>query len=173
MLGGAARDAKRGPMSPISDDLLSLRRELDASDSATAVLQARCEARGLPGGPWVRARVEPCLEIADAGFRARLHAAPEEELACRRVRLVWGAFVLSRAVNWYRPRRLTDDMRRRLAETDEPFGVVARPLGYRRIRLETRLVEVAGRVSALHCRALLVTGDTEPLALVEEVYPGD
>jgi len=172
-LGGAARDAKRGPMSPISDDLLSLRRDLDAGDSATAVLQARCEALGLPGGPWVQARVEPGSEIADAGVRAHLQAAPEEDLACRRVRLVWGAFVLSRAVNWYRPGRLTDDMRRRLAETDAPFGVVAQPLGYRRIRLETRLVEVAGRVSALHCRALLVTGDAEPLALVEEVYPGD
>jgi hypothetical protein len=160
-------------MLPISDDLLSLRRDLDAGDSATAVLQARCEALGLPGGPWVQARVEPGSEIADAGVRAQLQAAPEEDLACRRVRLVWGAFVLSRAVNWYRPGRLTDDMRRRLAETDAPFGVVAQPLGYRRIRLETRLVEVTGRVSALHCRALLVTGDAEPLALVEEVYPGD
>jgi hypothetical protein len=160
-------------MSVLSDDLLSLRRELDAGDSATAVLQARCEALGLPGGPWVQAQVEPCLEIADAGVRARLQADPGEDLACRRVRLVWGAFVLSRAVNWYRPGRLTDDMRRRLAETDAPFGVVARPLGYRRIRLETRLVEAAGRVPALHCRALLVTGDAEPLALVEEVYPGD
>ena len=160
-------------MSLLSDDLPSLRRALDAGDSATAVLQARCEALGLPGGPWVQARLEPGSEIADAGVRAGLQAAPEEDLACRKVRLVWGAFVLSRAVNWYRPGRLTDDMRRRLAETEEPFGVVARPLGYRRIRLETRLVEAAGRVSALHCRALLVTGDAEPLALVEEVYPGD
>jgi hypothetical protein len=64
-------------------------------------------------------------------------------------------------------------MRRRLAETDEPFGVVARPLGYRRIRLETRLVETVGCRPSLHCQALLVTGDGEPLALVEEVYPGD
>ena len=160
-------------MSLLSDDLPSLRRALDAGDSATAVLQARCEALGLPGGPWVQARVEPFAEIADAGVRARLQVAPEEDLACRRVHLVWGARVLSRAVNWYRPGRLTDDMRRRLAETDEPFGVVARPLGYRRIRLETRLVEATGRVASLHCRALLVTGDGEPLALVEEVYPGD
>ena len=157
----------------LTDDLESLRRDLDAADSATAVLQARCEALGLPGGPRVQARVEPCAAEADAGIRERLQVEPGEDVACRRVRLVWGEQVLSRAVNWYRPGRLTADMRRRLAETDEPFGVVARPLGYRRIRLETRLVEAAGRASSLHCRALLVTGAGEPLALVEEIYPGD
>jgi hypothetical protein len=42
----------------LTDDLQSLRRDLDAADSATAVLQARCEALGLPGGPRVLARVE-------------------------------------------------------------------------------------------------------------------
>ncbi|MFM8941072.1 MAG: hypothetical protein ACKOEY_13990, partial [Phenylobacterium sp.] len=116
------------PMFMLSDDLASLRRELDAADSATAVLQARCEAFGLPGGPLVRARVEPSEAVADEAVRGRLKASPGEVLACRRVRLMWGDLVLSRAVNWYRPARLTSDMRRRLAETDEPVGVVARPL---------------------------------------------
>jgi len=157
----------------LSDDLASLRRELDAADSATAVLQARCEALGLPGGPLVRARVEPCDGVADAAVSGGLRAAPEEVLACRKVRLVWGDHTLSRAVNWYRPERLTADMRRRLAETAEPFGVVARPLGYRRVRRETRLVEEAGRPPYLHCRATLETPDGEPLALVEEIYPGE
>jgi hypothetical protein len=157
----------------LSDDLASLRRDLDAADSATAVLQARCEALGLAGGPLVRARVEPCDDVADEAIRGRLRATPGEALACRRVRLVWGEVVLSRAVNWYRPERLTADMRRRLSETGEPFGVVARPLGYRRVRRETRLVEEAGRAPFLHCRAILETPDGEPLALVEEVYPGD
>jgi chorismate-pyruvate lyase len=157
----------------LSDDLASLRRDLDAADSATAVLQARCEAFGLPGGPVVRARVEPSDAVADEAVRGRLKASPGELLACRRVRLVWGDLILSRAVNWYRPERLTADMRRRLAETDEPFGVVARPLGYRRVRRETRLVEAAGRAPFLYCRAILETPDGEPLALVEEVYPGD
>ena len=55
----------------------------------------------------------------------------------------------------------------------EPFGVVARPLDYRRVRLETRLVEAAGRGPVLKCRAVLETPDGEPLALVEETYPGE
>ena len=162
-------------MSLLTDDLAALRRALDAADSATAVLQARCEALRLPGGPRVQARVEAggVDPPADPEVRRRLRLAPDEVLACRRVRLVWGEFVLSRAVNWYRPARLTSDMRRRLAETDEPFGVVARPLDYRRVRLETRLVEAAGRGPVLQCRAVLETPDGEPLALVEETYPGE
>ncbi|MFM8375938.1 MAG: hypothetical protein ACKN9P_07775 [Phenylobacterium sp.] len=159
----------------LAEDLASLRRELDAADSATAVLQARCEALGLPGGPRVRARVEAggVDPPEDPELRRLLRLTPGEALACRRVRLVWGEFVLSRAVNWYRPGRLTAEMRRRLAETDEPFGVVARPLDYRRVRLETRRVEAAGRSPVLHCRAVLETPDGEPLALIEETYPGD
>lgn len=156
----------------LTDDLESLRRDLDAADSATAVLQARCEALGLPGGPRVLARVEAADLTLDAEVRRQLRATGEEALACRRVQLVWGDRTLSRAVNWYRPARLTADMRRRLDETDEPFGVVARPLDYRRIRLETRLLETDGRPSALYCRARLETPDGEPLALVEETYPG-
>ncbi|MFM1958988.1 MAG: hypothetical protein RL588_505 [Pseudomonadota bacterium] len=156
----------------LTDDLESLRRDLDAADSATAVLQARCEALGLPGGPRVAARREPAGEAPDAEVRRRLGAAGDEVLACRRVRLVWGERILSRAVNWYRPGRLTADMRRRLDETDEPFGVVARPLDYRRVRLETRILESEGRPTALYCRAVLETPDGEPLALVEETYPG-
>ena len=157
-------------MSLLIDDLASLRRELDAADSATAVLQARCEALGLPGGPRVRAQVEPSDAAPDGEARRRLRVAPGEALACRRVRLVWGDVVLSRAVNWYRPGLLTADMRRRLAETDEPFGVVARPLGYRRVQRETHLDQDADGVQALRCRAVLETPDGEPLALVEEVY---
>ena len=157
----------------LTDDLESLRRDLDAADSATAVLQARCEALGLPGGPRVLARVEAADMTPDAEVRRRLGAAEDEALACRRVQLVWGERLLSRAVNWYRPGRLTADMRRRLDESDEPFGVVARPLDYRRVRLETRIVEADGRASALYCRAVLVTPDGEPLALVEETYPAD
>ena len=156
----------------LTDDLESLRRDLDAADSATAVLQARCEALGLPGGPRVLARVDVADLSPDAEVRRRLGASEDEVLACRRVRLVWGERLLSRAVNWYRPARLTPDMRRRLDETDEPFGVVARPLDYRRVRLETRILETDGRPSALHCRAVLVTPDGEPLALVDETYPG-
>lgn len=159
-------------MSLLTNDLASLRRELDASDSATAVLQARCEALRLPGGPRVLAQVEAAEAAADPEVRRQLKAGPDEVLACRRVRLVWGEIVLSRAVNWYRPSRLTADMRRRLAGTAEPFGVVARPLDYRRVRLETRLVDSVGAPAALHCRAMLVTPDGEPLALVEETYTG-
>lgn len=162
----------------LADDLADLRRELDAADSATAVLQARCEAMGLPGGPTVRAKVElrAVLEAGDPsvepGVRDHLRAGRREALACRRIRLVWGDLVLSQAVNWYRPERLTADMRSRLLETDEPFGVVARPLAYRRIRLETRLDEGRGRTPMLSCRAILETPDGEPLALVDEIYLG-
>lgn len=161
-------------MISLTDDLESLRRDLESSDSATAVLQARCEALGLPGGPRVRACLEPDAPVADAAVRALLDAGPGEVLACRRVRLVWGSLVLSRATNWYRPDRLSPDMRRRLAETDEPFGVVARPLGYRRRRLETTLIKAGVDPAArLRCRAVLETPDGRPLALVDEIYPGD
>lgn len=163
-------------MISLTDDLESLRRDLESADSATAVLQARCEALGLPGGPRVLARLEPGAPVADAAVRAILEAGPDEALACRKVRLVWGRQVLSRATNWYRPERLTADMRRRLAETDEPFGVVAQPLGYRRRRLETRIETGAGTGSdpqaRLRCRAVLETPDGRPLALVDEIYPG-
>jgi hypothetical protein len=102
--------------------VVALDAELRASNSATAVLQARCV---VP----IRAEVDRSAEkSATPQVRADLGAEQGEALVYRLVRLKCGDIVYSRAENWYRPDRLTAAMNAALLSGDTPFGVVIRPL---------------------------------------------
>ncbi len=48
--------------------------------------------------------------------------------------------MLSEADNWYLPARLTPDMNRQLDATETPFGVVVKPLDFRRRNLSAELL---------------------------------
>ena len=147
--------------------------------SATAVLQAWCDAQGArPAPPIVARRVPGVDKPADASVRAILQAGPAEVVRYRRVQLACGDQVLSEADNWYRAGRLTPEMNRRLDETDAPFGVVAAPLGFARRNLSATLLfnpaaakgPVAVPPQVLRQSAVLATPDGAPLSLVVESY---
>jgi len=151
------------------DPAAALDAELRASNSATAVLQKRCDQP-------IRAQVsrDGKTPVLAAGDRARLRVGPGERLAYRYVRLVCGDKLLSRATNWYVPSRLTPEMNAALEGGDTPFGVVIRPLGPTRT---TFAVETARRSPALRHtgtvlvhHAIVLDRAGRPLAEVEESY---
>jgi hypothetical protein len=169
--------------------LESLNAELLSHDSATAVLQRFCDTHGAPPGLKIRAHLEPGpAKPADAGVRRDLQAGPDTPLRYRRVALACGDVVLSRADNWYRPDRLSEEMNRRLETTDTPFGVVVAPLNFHRRTLSARLLveplppgweaqppqaNAAPLIlppQVLEHRAVLTTSDGAPFSLVVETY---
>lgn len=148
--------------------------ELLSQPSATATLQAWCDRHALAPGEKITARRMDGPEAPiPPDVRRALEAGAREPLVHRRVELSCGAVVLSRADNWYRPRRLTPEMNRLLETTDQPFGVVVRPLAYlrRTLKIET---PAAGPMAAppvvLRHRAVLCTPDGAPFSLVVESY---
>jgi hypothetical protein len=171
------------------DELRTLHADLLANDSATAVLQAICDRRNAAGAR-IRARkvaVADDLRLA-AAARRQLGAPAGEPIHHRRVELVCGEAVFSRADNWYLPGRLTRRMNTTLATTERPFGVVAAPLGFHRRTLSTQLLfeplspdwqarpadgfdaPVAAPAAVLQHRAVLATPDGRPFSLVVETY---
>jgi hypothetical protein len=163
-------------------------RALDSADSATAVLRQWCADHHLAQAPAIQALREPGADkAADPAVRRALRAGPDEAIRYRRVRLVCGGHVLSEADNWYRPARLTEDMNRRLDETDMPFGVVVRPLGFHRRTLAVQwLFEPSRRPPGgdarqdlaiphdiLRHRAVLTDARGAPFSLVVETYAAD
>jgi hypothetical protein len=169
--------------------LQTLNSDLLSRDSATAVLQALCDRRE-PGAPRIRAhRVEtPDNPQAAATARRQLGAAANEAVRLRRVELMCGEAVLSRADNWYLPDRLTAEMNSTLNTTETPFGVVVAPLRFQRRTLSSRLLfqplppgwEAAGELAfdgpatppahVLQHRAVLQTPDGRPFSLLVETY---
>jgi hypothetical protein len=144
--------------------------ELLSGESATAVLNRWCAAHGPVGAGNIVALQDRAVHVpASPSVRRRLHAAPGEAIAFRRVRLACGPQVLSIADNWYRPGRLTAAMNQALAATDTPFGAVVRPLGFHRTILS---IHRRGRADApaLSLEAVLVDSDGEPFSLVREAY---
>ena len=169
--------------------LQTLNADLLSRDSATAVLQALCDRRD-PQAPRVRARrVEtPDNPQAAAAARRQLGAAANEPIRLRRVELMCGEVVLSRADNWYLPDRLTSEMNSALNTTETPFGVVVAPLRFQRRTLSSRLLfnplppgwEAHGELAfdgpatpppqVLQHRAVLQTPDGRPFSLLVETY---
>ncbi|WP_430425721.1 hypothetical protein [Phenylobacterium sp.] len=169
--------------------LQTLNAELLSRDSATAVLQALCD-RHDPEAPRVRARrIEtPDSPQAAAAARRELGAAANEPIRLRRVELMCGDVVLSKADNWYLPGRLTTEMNTALNTTEAPFGVVVAPLRFQRRTLSSRLLfnplpagwEARGELAfdapatppphVLQHRALLQTPDGRPFSLLVETY---
>lgn len=154
--------------------------ELLSRDSATATLQLWCDSHGSGGGARIVAR-RPAVAPKPAGEAERrdLGVGPDEPVAYRRVDLACGDKVLSRADNWYLPGRLTPEMNTALNTTQTPFGVVVRPLGFRRRTLSSALLIQSNPASGakpaippevLQHRAVLSTPDGAPFSLVVETY---
>jgi hypothetical protein len=169
--------------------LETLNGELLSHDSATAVLQAWCDAHG-PGGVRILAdRVKGVDQPPPPEAVAALGLKPGQAVRFRHVRLTCGDKVLSEADNWYLPERLTPQMNGTLDGTDTPFGVVVRPLDFRRRNLGAQLLyrplepgwearaptaPPAGPAPAqvLRHTAILTTPDGAPLSFVAETYTG-
>ena len=169
--------------------LQTVNAELLSHDSATGVLQGLCDRRG-PGAPRIRAQRVPVAEsVAEAeAVRAELGAPPDALVVHRRVELMCGTDVFSRADNWYLPGRLTPAMNAALQATDTPFGVVVRPLAFQRRTLSAKLLfqplpagwetatlpqgltPAAPPEEVLQHRAVLQTPDGARFSLVVETY---
>jgi len=120
--------------------LQTLNADLLSHDSATAVLQDWCDAHG-PGGIKITAeRVHGQDKPPPEAVSQALGVTPGRPVRYRRVRLACGKRVLSEADNWYLPDQLTPEMNSVLDTSDTPFGVVARPLDFRRRTLSARLL---------------------------------
>ncbi|MBP6545869.1 MAG: hypothetical protein KA220_04060 [Phenylobacterium sp.] len=166
-----------------------LNAELLSRDSATATLQRWCDLHG--GAVKIVAR-RPTVDAKPAGEAERrdLKVSAGEVVAYRRVELACGDKVLSEADNWYLPARLTPEMNAVLNTTQTPFGVVVRPLDFRRRTLSATPLfqplpagweddkpapDRSGAVMAvprqiLQHRAVLSTPDGAPFSLVVETY---
>ena len=105
-------------------------------------------------------------------MRAPLEVGLGEPLGFRHVLLACGDTVLSDALNWYVPSRLTPEMNNTLQTTEEPFGRVVAPLDFNRERLAGQ--RGAGPAcppeTILTHRALLRGRDGVPISLVIECY---
>lgn len=170
--------------------LQTLNADLLSHDSATLTLERWCADHALAAPAQVFAqRVPGPFKPLDAELRAQLDIGAGEPLRYRHVRLACGTHVLSEADNWYVPARLGADMNRRLDTTDEPFGKVVKPLGFRRRTLSAELLwtplprgwEVAPdavaadaplRIPAAVLRhsAVLYTSQQRPFSVVVETY---
>lgn len=169
--------------------LQTLNADLLSHDSATAVLQDWCDAHGPAGLKIVAMRIRGQDKPPTDEARAALHLQPGQGANYRRVRLACGERVLSEADNWYLPARLTPEMNRVLDSSDTPFGVVVRPLDFRRRNLSARLLyaplprgwekggaetSTMGPIPAqvLQHAAVLATPDGTPFSYVVETYTG-
>jgi chorismate-pyruvate lyase len=120
--------------------LQTLNADLLSHDSATAVLQGWCDAHGPGGLKIVAQRVRGTEKPLPEAARAALGDGAAAGVRYRRVLLACGTQVLSEADNWYLPARLTADMNRQLDDSETPFGVVVRPLDFRRRNLSATLL---------------------------------
>jgi chorismate-pyruvate lyase len=140
-----------------------LHEKLLTSPSATAVLEE------LFGAPVVIRRLA-CDPLALTPWqRERLAPTPAEPACHRRVMLLAAGKPVSEADLWYVPARLGAGMAEKLAETDEPFGAVVRPLRPSRETLATRICPPGEAVTLEH-EALLRDRHGRPIALVMERY---
>jgi chorismate-pyruvate lyase len=150
-------------------DLGRFGEELRSHDSATAVLETWCGERHFADPPKVVARLAERADQTPPPEVAReLKPRAGQRVRYRRVELVCGGRVLSRADNWYLPDRLTPDMNRLLDETDMPFGKAVKSLDFRRRTLSSETLLDRGGV--LRNRAVLTTPDGRPFSEVVETY---
>lgn len=150
--------------------------------SATATLQAWCDL-AHPGAKIVARQVKGAERVAGPAERADLQVKDSEPTRYRRVQLACADQVLSEADNWYLPGHLTPEMNRILETTETPFGVVVRPLDFRRRTLRTDLLIRPGHdwpwhrwtlpAEILRHRAVLSTPDGQVFSLVVETYQDD
>ena len=145
-----------------------LEADLKGPSSATQVLTQWCTDKKLADPAVIKAVRDHVEVAASAETRAVLHAAPDEALRYRRVRLMCGSHVLSEADNWYRPSRLTADMNTTLDNTDTSFGTVVKPLNFHRDTLA--MTHPRDPHYVLQVKAVLIAVDGAPFSLVVENY---
>lgn len=144
--------------------LPAFERRILAGESASAVLQGWCQARGQP--PLAAKVMRGTVKSPDRLVLTALAARRGQVVLYRRVTLACGGVVLSWADNWYLPVRLTPAMNRALEATDAPFGLVARPLAFTRRTLAAHVLPSR----ALEIRAVLSTAAGAPFSYVIEQY---
>lgn len=137
-----------------------LNAKLLATSSATAVLEEWCQ------GPVVVRKVPGRCPPLDSKQKERLRISHESEVAYRRVELLYGRVVLSRADNWYRLDQLTDEMRAALQDTETPFGTIVRSL---RPERHSFAISLLASPFLMEHRALLSINNC-PLCEVHERY---
>lgn len=159
---------------PATPTLDQFEARLAASPSATAVLETWCREHFDPAATVRASVISTSSSSPTARIRRELSISDADRLGYRRVSLQCSGRELSLAYNWYVPERLTPEMNRALATTDQPFGRVAAPLGYTRERLrgERGTADYCPPGTILTHRALLRLPDGRPLALVVECYTG-
>ena len=140
--------------------------------TATSALAAWISARGLCAEN-IRAKV---LEQAFGSDEAKRKGA----IATRRVLLMCGPYILSRATIVYRDHLLPAELRSQLRSTDLPFGDIVKSLSPSRLTTFAGLI-AAPRTAAsrdsiypftpiLELHATVTTADLGPIARVREVY---
>jgi hypothetical protein len=145
-----------------------LEADLKGPSSATQVLTQWCADKKLADPAVIKAVRDHTEVPASTQTRALLHAARDETLRYRRVRLMCGTHVLSEADNWYRPSRLTAEMNQTLDTTDTSFGTVVKPLNFHRDTLA--MTHPRDPRYVLQVKAVLIAADGAPFSLVVENY---
>jgi len=168
--------------------------DLLSHPSATLTIQRWCDTHHLaPVAKIVAHQVKNADKPLPEGARAELGIGPDEPVRYRRVQLACGERVLSEADNWYVPSRLTADMNHQLDSSETPFGIVVKPLNFRRQTLDARLLwqplpedwEMNGSLPAIPAGPLVVPHDVlqhravlrdegnHPFSLVVETYTSE
>ncbi|EGD59959.1 hypothetical protein Y88_2399 [Novosphingobium nitrogenifigens DSM 19370] len=158
-----------------SHRLRAFRATLGRHESATLALEEWCARQGIAAPARILARqVDSRETVFTPAIRAALEVAPEEPLRVRHVLLSCGDTVLSDAMNWYVPARLTPDMNRTLDTTHMPFGKVVAPLDFHRVPLPTDMPPPAPCPAGTihHVTAILRRADGQAISLVSECYTG-
>lgn len=115
-----------------------LQASLQSRDSATETLRLWCESHGWAQPAQIHAvRDAATVKAPTAQVRALLGARGRTPIRYRRVRLMCADKVLSEADNWYLPGKLTPEMNQALDQTDTPFGVAVKALGFHRKAVES------------------------------------
>jgi hypothetical protein len=110
-----------------------LQRQLEASNSATAILDLWCTVHGMaPSGAVVAEKLSDGTRTAPLTVRELLRIGPNEPLGFRHVRLRCREHLLSEAMLWYVPSRLPPSINLQLGQSNMPFGRAVAPLGIRR-----------------------------------------
>jgi len=157
--------------------LQALNADLLSHNSATSTLERWCADHHLAEPPRIAARrLRDGKKPLPDELRAQLGLDADEPVAYRHVQLVCGDHVFSEADNWYVPSRLTPEMNRQLATTDEPFGKVVRPLRFQRRTLSSAPLWHLSRQrrevprDVLRHTAVLYTSAHVPFSAVVETY---
>jgi chorismate-pyruvate lyase len=152
--------------------LAAFERDLDGHASATAVLQAWCDAHGPAPGARIVARLAHEAKAPTAMATRALNVGPDAVVRYRRVDLMCGDIVLSRADNWYLPAKLSPAMNQALDQTQTPFGAAVAALDFTRRNLQTEVLldETPSADAVLRHAAVLLTASGEPFSFVVETY---